>query len=102
MRRQLVNIEYPEHGTGYTLPRMYLIMESYPDRFVGIDVEEYIRTGKVKDSYRSLKMSKIPHRGMTTISFPILNKDLDFPYPREEKMDKIAEGFKRSHKRVAF
>jgi len=98
MRRQLVQIEYPVHGKGITLPRTVLVMEMYDDRFVGIDIGEYSKTRNVSESYRTFKISKIPHRGMTTISFPNLNKRIDFPYPRRIKMDKISSGLRRDHK----
>lgn len=101
MRRQLVQIEYPVHGEGVTLPRTVLVMEMYEDRFVGVDIGEYTRTHSVTASYRTFKMSKIPHRGMTTISFPNMNKKKDFPYPRREKMDRITSGLRRDHKSLA-
>ena len=102
MRRPLAKIEYPEHGDGYTLPRLVLVMETRGDLFVCIDMEEYIKTGDVAGSYRTFKMSKIPHRGMTTISFPRMNKEKDFPYPRTERLDKIADGLKKNHKGPAY
>ena len=97
MRRQLVQIEYPVHGEGVTLPRTVLVMEMYDDRFIGVDVGIYSRTRSVPESYRTFKVSKIPHRGMTTISFPNLDKKKDFPYPRRIKMDRITSGLRREH-----
>lgn len=101
MRRQLVQIEYPVHGTGITLPRTVLVIEMYEDRFVGVDIGEYSKTRNVSESYRTFKISKIPHRGMTTISFPNLNKRIDFPYPRTSKLNKIVTGLRRDHKSLA-
>lgn len=101
MRRHLAEINYPEHGNGVTLPRIVLVMEEYATFFRGVDLKKYLDTKNIQLSYRSFKYGKIPHRGMTTISFPDLNKKLDFPYPRNEKLNAIIKSLHRSHKNAA-
>lgn len=102
MRKQLAEFDYPEHGRGYTLPRVVLVTETYDKHFTGIDVAEYIRSGDVRDSYRSFMYTKIPNRSMRVISFPNLNKQKDLPYPRIKVMEKISNSLKRSHKSPAY
>ena len=102
MRKQLAEFDYPEHGRGYTLPRVVLITEDYDNHFTGIDVVEYIKSGDVRSSYRSFTHTKIPSRSMRVISFPNLNKTKDFPYPRKKLLDKVSNSLKRSHKSPAW
>lgn len=102
MRAQLVELNYPEHGKGITLPRIVLVMEMYPDYFNGIDIKEYLKTKDVPSSYRAFRYGKIPHRGMTTISFPNLNKKADYPYPRLTLLDRVVKSLDKSHKTPAY
>lgn len=101
MRKQLVEVNYPEHGEGVTLPRVVLVLEQYPQYFNGIDMVKFHETGSVKESVRAFRYSKVPHRGMTTISFPNLNKTKDLPYPRDEVVNKILNSLKKGHKSPA-
>ena len=101
MQVQLVELNYPQHGEEITLPRIVLITDDNEKQFKGIDLKEFIETGSTKSAYRSFNKSKIPHRGMITISWPELDKEKDFPYPREERLTSIANTLRKNHQKPA-
>lgn len=101
MQTTLIEVSYPEHGEEVTLPRVVLVTEDNDNVIKGIDLKKFIETGDVKESYRAMKKSKIPHRGLTVISWPELDKDKDFPYPREERLKAITKSLTKTHQKAA-
>ena len=101
MRVQLAEVNYPEHGVLTTVPRIMLVMEDNDGDIKGVDIIQFLKTKDVKDSYRTLKKSKIPTRGMTIIRWPEMNREKDFPYPRANKLEAVAKSLQKSHRKAA-